>query len=194
MPQAEIDALFKQATGIDIARRDVSGKTGVPESSVPAQAKPSPPIAAPTLPAEAPPARRPVVSPRPRQAAPIQPVSPALSDNVLTDTQATLSDLSRRVGKVETSLNRLNHKVIDDNGISSQIEDLSQRLSALTRDLQKLNTRISEVTKIKNSVQDSGIRDDFTCASCGSHGMVAMLVKCSKCGEEGWWGWWPKDK
>lgn len=186
LPQAEIDALFKQATGKNIAPLP-AGKASA------SGAAPSPPVspAAPSAkpPQEAAPAV-PVSSPPP----PVQPAAPAPSDELLKTIQATLDDLARRMTTVETSISKLSQKEESDPGVSGSVQRLSQRLEVVVKDLQKVNSQVDGVSKGLEGTPGYNIRRDFTCKSCSSHGFIALPMKCTTCGEEGWWGWWPKEK
>ncbi len=186
LPQAEIDALFKQATGKSIVPPPVDEASS-------SGAAPSPPIS-PAAPSakpsqEAAPAA-PVSSPPP----PVQPAAPAPSDELLKTIQATLDDLAQRMTKVETNISRLSQQEGGSPDVSASVQRLSQRLETVVRNLQKVNSQVDGVSKGLEGTPGYNIRSDFTCKSCGSHGFIALPMKCTQCGEEGWWGWWPKEK
>ena len=180
LPQAEIDVLFKQATGKNISPPPAAEPTapgGTPR-----------PSAGHATPGTSPPQRaEPAVLP-------VQAVAPAPSDDVLETIQATLADLAQRMTEVETSISRLGQKERGMSDVSIPVQRLSQRLEAVARDLQKVNGQVGGVLRGLQGTPGYGIRNHFTCESCGSHGLMAIPMRCSKCGSEGWWGWWPKEK
>ena len=211
LPQAEIDALFKKATGVEIAHRQAPAPVEIAELPAPPPPPLPPPMVVPPPAVSAQPLvqAKPQAKPQPQQqpqpvrspvATPVQVQSPRQSvssgpsEALLMEMKETIDELARRISKVETSLSRLNRKVTDESNSDGQIGDISQTVALLSRNIQKLNARVNGMTKGLENTPAYGIRDDFTCSSCGSHGLVTMLVKCSDCGEEGWWGWWPKEK
>ncbi len=95
LPQAEIDALFKQATGKSIVPPpvDEASSSGAAPSSPIRPAAPStkaPQEVAPAVPSSSPPL--------------VQTAAPAPSDELLKTIQATLNDLAQRMTKVETNI------------------------------------------------------------------------------------------
>ncbi len=201
LPQAEIDALFKQATGISISPPAIDNPPG-DEASVP-PANSAPPTDELSQQREAPPPG----SPPPKQAEP-EATSPATAQSAapvasspstpstdsLREIGAVLDDLARRLGKVESSINQLNRKEWDAPDVSAPIKKISQKVTALDQNLQKVNGQVNRVMKGLKGTPGYGIRNDFSCTSCGSDGLIAIPMRCTKCGEEGWWGWWPKEK
>ena len=183
LPQATIDALFKQATGNDIAPP--------PEAKPTAPSVTPRPLAAPVTPSAGPTQRAEPVAPK---ATPVQTPSPVPSDEVLKTLQATVTDLTQRITKVETSINRLGQKEREVPDVSVVIQRLSHRLGAVVKDLQKVDNQVERVLRGLDGTPDYGMRNDFTCESCGSHGFIAIPMRCTSCGGEGWWGWWPKKK
>ncbi len=183
LPQATIDALFKQATGKDIAQP--------PEAKPTAPSATSQPPVSPVTPSTRPPQRAEPVAP---SATPVQTPAPVPSDEVLKTLQATMTDLAQRITKVETSINRLSQKETEVPDASVPVQRLSQRLEAVVKDLQQVNSQVGRVLKGLEGTPDYGVRNSFTCESCGSHGFVAIPMRCTKCDGEGWWGWWPKKE
>ncbi len=183
LPQAEIDALFKQATGKSIASPSVgeastSGEAPRPPTS-PAEPSTKPPQEAePALP----------------NSIPVQTAAPAPSDDVLETIQATLDDLAQRMTRAETNISRLSQQGGGAPDVSASVQRLSQRLETVVKNLQKVNSQVDGVSKGLEGTPGYNIRNDFACKSCGSHGFIALPMRCTKCGEEGWWGWWPKEK
>ncbi len=183
LPQAEIDALFKQATGKSIssppvAVATVSGEAPRPPASPAAPSTKPPQEAEPAVPASI----------------PVQPAAPAPSDDLLKTIQATLDDLAQRMTKVETNISGLSQQEGSAPDISASVQRLSQRLEAVVKNLQKVNSQVGGVLRGLEGTPGYGIRNAFTCQSCGSHGFIALPMRCTKCDEEGWWGWWPKEK
>ena len=182
LPQAEIDALFKQATGKSISPRAVGGVSASGET-------PRPP-ASPAAPSTKPPQKAEPAIP----SLPVQTAAPTPPDDVLQTIQATLDELARRMTKIETNISRLSQKEESVADVSLPVQRLSQRLDAMVKDLQKVDSRVGGVLRGVEGTPGYGIRNDFTCESCGSHGFIALPVRCTKCGGGGWWGWWPKEK
>ncbi len=171
LPQAEIDALFKQATGKSIsppsgAEASASGKASYPSAS----------------PAEPSPGR------------PVQTAAPTPSDDVLKTIQATLDDLVQRMTKVETNISRLSQKEEKAADVRLPVQKLSQRLETVVKNLRKVDSQVSGVLRGLEGTPGYSIRSDFTCQSCGSHDFIAIPMRCTKCGSDGWWGWWPNEK
>ncbi len=201
LPQAEIDALFKQATGMSISppATDKSPDAETPASPAnPAPPAGGPPQQAEALPPDSPPPKRAepeASSPPPAQsAAPVTSPPPAPSNDSLRDIGTALDDLAQRLGKVEASINRLNQKEWDAPDVSAPLKRISQKVTALDQNLQKVNGQVNRVMKGLKGTPGYGIRNDFSCTSCGSDGLIAIPMRCTRCGEEGWWGWWPKEK
>ncbi len=92
LPQAEIDALFKQATGKSISPPPV-GEAGASGETPRPPASPATPSTKPSQEAE--PAT---------PSSPVQTAAPTPSDDVLKTIQATLDDLAQRMTKVETNI------------------------------------------------------------------------------------------
>ncbi len=182
LPQAEIDALFKQATGKSIsppsgAEATVSGEAPRPSVSPAAPSTKPPQEVEPAVPSS-----------------PVLTAAPTPSDDVLQTIQATLDELARRMTKIETNISRLSQKEGSVADVSLPVQRLSQRLDAMVKDLQKVDSQVGGVLRGVEGTPGYGIRNDFTCESCSSHGFIALPMRCTKCGEEGWWGWWPKEK
>lgn len=180
LPQSDIDAIFKQATGMDIATPPAAKPAALnntaPSSPVVTNTKLSP-EPAPTAP---PPAPAPALSPPP-------------SDDALKKIQATVAELSQRITNMETSIRSLSlgeQKVPD---VKTSIQQLSLRLKAIMKDLQKTRSQVGAITRGLEATPDYGICSDFICESCHSQGFVATPTRCTKCGREGWRGWWPKQ-
>jgi hypothetical protein len=136
LPQAEIDSLFKQATGQDIAP---------PPTAEPAAPNSAPrPAASPVTPSTRPPQK---VEPAAPTATPLPTPAPAPSDEVLKTIQATVADLAQRVARLETSIGSLSQKQREVPDLSVTIQRLSQRLEAVVKDLQKVNSQVAGVLR-----------------------------------------------
>jgi len=200
LPQGDIDALFKKATGLDIV--------STPKAGPPAAAS----VAAPAAIIDAPPPPTPQAAPSPEPPPKAAPVAtpaavPAIIDNAhqapaplpandggLKTLQATVTDLAQRIAKIETSISQLIQKERETTGTSVPVKRLSKRLETVVKDLQKVNSRVVRITRGLDGTPGYGVRGDFTCEACGSRGTVAIPARCTNCGREGWWGWWPKKK
>ncbi len=175
LPQESIDALFKKATGQDIASPPAAAATATPP---PAPSEPAPPPA-PPAPVEATP-----VAPPPPPPAPI-----ASQDPALPALQATVNGLAQQMARLEASVAQLGKDGGGD--ATAAARQMSQRLDGITRHLKKMDGQVGTISKSLEATPDYAARKDFTCSSCGSHGFLAVPMKCTGCGSEGWWGWWP---
>ncbi len=210
LPQNEIDSLFKQATGKDIApppaatpaapsaapqpvASPVVPDTGPPQNVEPAAPKAIPVSLPPPAPSvnPAPPPPPPVPDAAP---APVSAPSPAPSDDILKKIQANVADLTRRMAKVEVEISMLDQEEEVMPDLSIPVQRLSRRLDTVVKELQKVNSRTDGISRGLKGTPDYAIRDDFACESCGSRGFVAIPMRCTDCGSEGWWGWWPKKQ
>ena len=168
IPQNDIDAIFKQATGMDIA---------APPAAKPAASNNTPP---PPAPASSVPPPAPAPHPPP-------------PDGALNKMQAAMAELTQRIINVETSISSLSSREHGVPDVKAPIQRLSLRLEATMKDLQKIRSQVGVITRGLEATPDYGIRSDFVCESCHSHGFVATPTRCTKCGREGWLGWWPKQ-
>lgn len=180
LPQSDIDAIFKQATGMDIA---------TPPAAKPAALNNTPPSSPAVTNTKPPPEPAPTTPPP----APAPPLSPSLSDDALKKIQATVAELSQRIANVETSISSLSSREQEVPDVKTPIQQLSLRLETTMKDLQKIRSQVGAISKGLEATPDYGIRSDFICESCHSQGFVATPTRCTKCGREGWWGWWPKQ-
>jgi len=197
LPQAEIDTLFKQATGRSISSPPGAGKTSPGETPGPLPPPAAPPSSgSPKKPEAVAPASVPAQPPAPTSA-PAAPAAPAVTsptDDILRVIQTTLDDLTKRIERAEANINRLNHKEGEVTDYSGSVQQLSQDMEVEAENLQKVNGQVDRVLRGLKGTPGYGVRSDFTCESCGSHGFVAILMRCTSCGSEGWWGWWPEEK
>lgn len=176
IPQSDIDAIFKQATGMDIA---------TPPAAKPAALNNTPPSNPAVTNTKPPPGSAPTAPPP----APVPPPS----DDALKKIQATVAELSQRITNVETGIRSLSSRDQGVPDVKAPIQQLSLRLEATMKDLRKIRSQVGAITKGLEATPDYGIRSDFICESCHSQGFVATPTRCTKCGREGWWGWWPKQ-
>ncbi len=179
LSQDEIDSLFKQATGKNIAQPPTA-----PRDTYPSAASPVTPSTRPQQ----------GTQPKAPSAAPLPTSAPVPSYEVLETLQATVADLAQRMTKLETAISRLGREEREVPDVSVTVQGLSQRLGAVVKDLQKVNSQVRATLRGLGGTPVYSIRSKFTCESCGSHGSVAIPMRCTKCGKEGWYGWWPKKE
>jgi hypothetical protein len=184
LPQGDIDAIFKQATGKDIVPPPPETKSVAPNN-------PPQPMVSPPVPETAPaPKAEPVAPSTP----PVQTSPSAPSDDVLKKIQATLADLSQRIAKVEMDVTRFAQEDRAMPDVSVPVQRLSQKLAIVAKEVRRINGRTEGITRGLKNTPDYGIRNDFICEACGAHGFMAVPMRCTGCGTEGWWGWWPKKQ
>ncbi len=192
LPQESIDALFKKATGQDIASAPAAAATATPPPApsqpppppAPAPPPPTPVEATPVAPPPAPVPPTPVAPPPPPPPAPV-----ASQDPALPALQATVNGLAQQMARLEASVAQLGKDGGGD--ATAAVRQMSQRLDGITRHLKKMDGRVDTISKSLEATPDYAARKNFTCSSCGSHGFLAVPLKCTGCGREGWWGWWP---
>ncbi len=184
LPQNEIDALFKQATGKAIVPAATAAEPVVTSGT-------SEPAASPVTPGTRSPQSRAAAPPR---ATPERPPSPAPDNGILKAIQASIADLAQRMSKVEINISQLSQKNTETPDVSTSVQQISRRVEAIMRDLQKTNTQVRGIMSGLEGTPDYNARRSFTCESCGHSGFVAIPMRCTRCGSEGWCGWWPKEK
>jgi hypothetical protein len=196
LAQAEIDALFRQATGTSIVRPTTT-------TVAPAPVAPPPPVlekpvvhimAAPLEPPKVQPApatpRVTVMNERPHSPRPSETHEVKSS---VTEQQIQLDALARRIAKLETSLQEIARSVSQGNKAKSSVAP--QQINELTSTLRKVVKQTANMQKGLEGTPAYNLADEFTCSECGSHGHMAIPVSCTNCNTEGWWGWWPaKDE
>lgn len=182
LPQSEIDALFKQATGKSIA--PPASHSAAPSSTLKPQVNPVRPSISPQK------ASRPAAP----SAVPSRPAAPQPSSDEIKALQATVAGLAQRMAKVETTVSRRGQEEGKSPEVSIIVQQLSQGLEAMGRDLRKVNNRVAGITRGVADAPGNGIHNGFVCQSCNAHGLVAIPIRCTVCGEESWWGWWPKEE
>lgn len=182
LPQSEIDALFKQATGKGIAPS--ASHSAAPSSTLKPQVNPVRPSISPQK------------TPRPAtpSAIPSRPAAPRPSSEEIKALQATVAGLVQRMAKVEMPVRSRGQEEGKSPEVSIIVQQLSQRLEAMGRDLQKVSRRVTGITRGVADAPENGIHNGFVCQSCNAHGLVAIPIRCTVCGEESWWGWWPKEE
>lgn len=203
LPQDAIDALFKKATGQDIAAAPAAAAAAPAAATATATATASPPpepstppppapvAAAPVAAAAAPVAAAPVAAAPPIPATPPPAAAPVImQDPALPALQATVNNLMAQMAKLETSLAQVSSSSGGQEAMSA-VRQMSQRLDGVTRQMKKMDGRVGTISKNLEATPDYAARKDFTCTSCGSHGYMAIPMKCTGCGTDGWWGWWP---
>lgn len=196
LAQAEIDALFRQATGTNIVR---------PAAAAPVVTAPvvmPPPVSPPPV-AHAKPA--PVVTQvKTQDAAPEPPRVKVLNEHraparvdtgeietFIAEQQDQLDVLVLKVAKLEAALNAVSHSISRTS--SKQPGVAPAQLNELHSTLRKVVKQQANIQKGLDGTPAYNLADEFTCSECGSHGHLSIPVTCTACNTEGWWGWWPKD-
>jgi uncharacterized coiled-coil protein SlyX len=173
LPQAEIDAIFKHATGRSMAAAEPDAGAGGTAHPSPAQLN-QPPAA--------------VKSPSPATA-PEQPVNP-----VFNEILGKLEVLNERITNLETKIETFECSENQANEIAGSVSEYSRELEKEKRQLTAISGTLQNVvTELKNT-PGAGMRKRYTCSQCGQQGYMVVPVRCSACGTEGWWGWWPEKK
>ena len=123
--------------------------------------------------------------------APEAPSEPRAPDEALKSLQDTVADLSQRLSRMETVVERLGN--LEQNaGGHSAAHPSEQDFQAMAQQLQKLNSQVQSIMGGLQYTLGYDIGKTFTCDSCDFSNFVAVYTKCTKCGKEGWWGWWPE--
>ena len=182
LPQAEIDALFKQATG---------RKLVAPEA--PEQVNLSP-VPSGNQPKESPKAK--VASPEttdPQSSTSFKAdSSKSPGTEKLDELMAALGKLTRRIENLEENISTLSQSKPDTTDNSDLERRLLQKIKNEEINLHKVNKRVNNILIRLKKTPGYGVRDNYTCKSCGSHGFMAIPMQCSNCGTQGWLGWWPE--
>lgn len=172
LPQNDIDALFKQATGKDIA----SAPSSTPQ------------------PATSPPSSSAEPLQREEPAAPSVTPAPTPSGNALKNIEATVADLAGRITKLEADISRFSRNGKGSADFSLPVRRLSQKLGVVANGVRKVNSQVVRIQRGLKGTPGYSLRSGFTCESCGSQSFVAIPMRCTSCGSEGWWGWWPREE
>ena len=183
LPQAEIDAIFKQATGRSIA--------AAPEEET---APPADVLSPPVNSAGKPPAASVKPEPEEPDSRPVKAQAPVPADGSLHQLQSTLDRLANRIEKIEAAIERLEQMEEKVAGVDDNVQQLSRELNAEVIKFKGINNRVKRMDKGLDGTPGYGARTDFTCDSCGSRGLIAIPMKCTNCGKEGWWGWRPGER
>ncbi len=187
LPQAEIDALFKQATGRSLSPPpEVAAAKMVvtKEEQVTQKAAPPKPV---TKAQEVIPPPPPPVSVKPIASAEI-----AAVNKVLDQLTTTMESLTRRIEAIEKNIGSLSNEKRDYPDYSSTINSLAAKVSNESLTVRQLDKQLATLKKQLKGTPGFAARDQFTCSTCGAHGYLAVPMKCSNCGTEGWWGWYPE--
>jgi rubrerythrin len=185
LPQAEIDALFKQATG-----RNLSTPPEVEAAKLVAlkEEKPAPEV----IPVKEP--EKVQQAPAPQVSAPSsasQPDNETLN-KVLNKLMDTMETLTKRIEVIETNIEKISNDKSDTSDYSDTIRQLSNKVQNDSTIIKNINNQMTSLKKKLKGTPGFNARDQFTCTKCGSHGYLAVPMKCSSCGTEGWWGWYPE--
>lgn len=190
LPQAEIDALFKQATG-----RSLSAPPEVQAAKIVAakeeQTPPNPGTPKPAMKSEE-------ISSSPPPSAPANNVSSTAEttaiNNVLNKLMDTMETLTKRIEAIEKNISGSDTEKPDYPDYSSTINNLTTKVNSESFNIQQINNQLLKLKKQLKGTPGFAAREQFTCSACGSQGYVAVPMKCSSCGTEGWWGWYPEKQ
>ena len=195
LAQAEIDALFRQATGTNIVR------PGTTAAASPVTVVHLPPVSEKPvvhiMPAPVEPLKVTPASAAPRVTVLNErPSSPRVSEagevkSLVTEQQIQLDALARRIAKLEASVQEIAQSV--SQGSKSKSGVAPQQMIELSSTLRRVVKQTARIQKGLEGTPAYDLVDEFTCSECGSHGHLAIPVTCTACNKEGWWGWWPKD-
>jgi uncharacterized coiled-coil protein SlyX len=177
LPQAEIDAIFKQATGRGTAE---------PEMPVSADNGPAPPDTPPAK-AGSPDNETKTVPAGSAETPPPDTVIPG-------EIMRKLDSLDERIARLESTMKTIESAETGMRELQAVTAEVRREVK---REKQRLNTATGNIEKIAAGLKDtpgSGLRRHYVCSSCGEHGYAVIPVRCSVCGAEGWWGWWLETK
>ena len=167
LQQAEIDVIFKNATGRAMASTatDDTPDDDI-EDSVTEAATPEVPVEEKETPSV-----------------------PQHEGTVLNEILRKLDSLTECVTTLENRIEELEIK-------TNRVGELRDRISLIAGEMREERTHIKKISGNIESLVDvlkntpgAGMRRYYTCNNCGSQGYPVIPVKCSVCGEEGWWGW-----
>lgn len=182
LPQAEIDALFKQATGKDLAT-----------PAAPKKVNPAP-IAPRTQSKESPKVKAALDGNNGSQSSTSGKADSLKSPDTekLDEIMATLDKLSRRIENLEENISTLSQSKPNTTDNSEMERRLLSKLKNEEINLHKVNKRVNSILTRLKETPGYGVRGNYTCNNCGSHGFMAIPMRCSSCGTQGWLGWWPE--
>lgn len=214
LSQAEIDALFRQATGTSISRpAPAAAPVAPPAATIPVPPAPAAPVRA-TAPTPVMPQPLPQTRAAPTPATPVPPVQakPATSipvpkpaaeyavrladdqadlQGLITEQQSQLNDLFERIGKIESTLQAISHQTSSGGTVKSPL--VQKQLNDLNDTVKRIVKQTAGIQKGLNGTPAYNLAHEFTCSECGAQGHLAVPVTCTHCGKEGWWGWWPNN-
>ena len=195
LAQAEIDALFRQATGTNIVR------PGATAAATPAAVSPPPPLSEKPVihimqaPSEALKVNMAPSTPRVmilnERSSPPRVSEGSEVNSLMTEQQIQLDGLARRIAILEASLHEIAQSA--SHGSKGRSSVAPQQLIEMGSTLRQVVKQTARMQKGLEGTPAYNLADEFTCSECGSHGHLAIPVTCTACDKEGWWGWWPKD-
>lgn len=178
LPQTEIDAIFKQAKGRNMAPSSDSSSS----QNRAVQEK---------MPASAPVPGQKAGSQHPG-GKPAQTVAASPENTTLKKIMETLNALTERIENLEAGIIALEQKELDSVDMTALSDVLIRRIENDKQQLRDVSLSIEKIVAGLKNTPGFGIRKNYTCGNCGSHGYMVIPVKCSSCGTGGWWGWWPE--
>ena len=182
LPQAEIDAIFKQATGRNLAAPASPEQVTPSVVSSGTQTKKSLKVKATS------PESNPPQSSTSLKADSAKPFNTEKLDEII----ATLDNLTRRIENLEENIFSLSQSKPENTDNSNLERQIMQKIKNEEINLHKVNNRVNNILTNLKETPGYGVRGNYTCRSCGSHGFMAIPMKCSNCGTQGWLGWWPE--
>ena len=193
LSQEEIDSLYKQATGKEVARTP-SAAPVAKEAIAKPPAVSTPKTASPSVPLQKVAGMAPDPSLTPRAVSSANPAQ-TLPEGVLKQLQTAMADLTQRLAKAEAGIRRMEEDNRQETpGAALPAQQLSQSMTVMERELQRLSRQVDGILSGLDNTPDYDVRSSFTCVSCGSSGTIAIPMRCAACGREGWWGWWTKER
>lgn len=190
LSQAEIDALFRQATGTSITRPAAPAPPASPAS-----------ITGPVSQVQSSDVSR---SLQPQAAVPHMQRASVSTDNqpfgagntaemkvLIHGQKSQLDELIRRVTKLEANLLAVSQSR-SEGGIGDSIFE-HQQVIELRATVRRMAKQTERIQKGLDGTPAYNLVHEFACTECGSEGHLAIQLTCTNCGKEGWWGWWPKN-
>jgi hypothetical protein len=182
LPQAEIDAIFKKATGRSLVD-PVASEQGNPSTVLSGtRSKESPKVKVKSTGSTPPQSSTSLKSDSAKP----------LDTEKLDEIMATLGKLTQRIENLEETISTLGQSTPDTTNNSDLERRLLQKIKNEEVNLHKVNKRVSNIITLLKGTPGYGVRNSYTCSNCGSNGLIAIPVKCSSCGTQGWLGWWPE--
>lgn len=117
-----------------------------------------------------------------------------LQSRLLSSLEAKVTDISHRLGRLESTVGRLERLEREMADAGTDAQGSPQQLRAVSKRVEELGQEIKSIsTKLQGSLGYAAYYT-FKCDKCQSQGSVATVFQCTKCGHQSWRGWWPKKK